>query len=149
VSTSNGLTAREARAWTSLLRAHAALVREVDRELRGMHDLPLPWFDVLSAAASAPGGRIRMGDLAARVGMTRPGLSGLVDKLEHVQLVERQPCDGDARGTFAVVTPVGRLALERAHPTHRDAVRHHYTGRIDDAELDLVGRVLERVAPRP
>jgi DNA-binding MarR family transcriptional regulator len=146
VSTSNGLTTREARAWTGLLRAHAALVRDVDSRLRSAHDLPLSWYDLLAEVAAAPDGRIRMGDLAQRVLLTPAGLSGLVDRLERAKLVERRPCDGDARGTYAVVTGEGRRRLERAHPTHRDAVRSRYTGRFADAELDLVGRVWERVA---
>jgi DNA-binding MarR family transcriptional regulator len=146
VSTSNGLTTHEVRAWTGLLRAHAALVRDVDEELRAAHDLPLSWYDVLSEVAGAPGGRIRMGELAQRVLLTPAGLSGLVDRLERAQLIERRPCDGDARGTYAVVTHRGRRLLERAYPTHRDAVRSRYTSRLGDAELDLVGRMWERVA---
>jgi DNA-binding MarR family transcriptional regulator len=78
--------------------------------------------------------------------MTRAGLSGLVDRLERADLVERQPCNGDARGTYAVMTDEGRRLLERAYPTHRDAVRMLYTSRFADAELDLVARVWERVA---
>ncbi|MGH2980057.1 MAG: MarR family winged helix-turn-helix transcriptional regulator [Solirubrobacterales bacterium] len=145
VPTAN-LSQTEAKAWTGLLRAHAALVREVDCELRAAHGLPLSWYDVLREAASTPDGRIRMGELAARVMLTRAGLSGLVDRLERANLVERRPCAGDARGTYAVVTREGRRLLERADLTHRDAVRHRYTSHFDDAELELVGRVWERVA---
>jgi DNA-binding MarR family transcriptional regulator len=147
VSTSEELTQREARAWTGLLRVHATLVRDVDRELRGAHDLPLSWYDVMTAIAAAPGGRIRMGELAERVQMTRAGLSGLVDRLQRAELVERRRSSEDARGTYAVVTAAGRRLLERAHATHRDAVREHYTGHLDHGELDLVGRMWERVAP--
>jgi DNA-binding MarR family transcriptional regulator len=146
VSTSKALTKYEARAWTGLLRAHAVLVRDVDRELRAAHDLPLSWYDVLAVVAAEPAGRLRMGELAQRVMLTRAGLSGLVDRLERAHLVERRRCDGDARGTYAVVTGEGRRLLERAYPTHRDAVRTRYTGRFDDAELELVGHVWERVA---
>jgi DNA-binding MarR family transcriptional regulator len=145
VSTSEELTRYEERAWTGLLRAHAVLVRDVDGELRAAHDLPLSWYDVLSEVASAPEGRIRLGELARRVMLTRAGLSGLVDRLERAGLVERRPCDGDARGTYAMVTMAGLRRLQHARPTHRDAVRHHYTGRFDDAELEVVGRVWERV----
>jgi DNA-binding MarR family transcriptional regulator len=146
VTTSNGLTAHEARAWTGLLRAHAALVRDVDGELRATHDLPLSWYDVLSEVAAAPDGRVRMGELAQRVMLTRAGLSGLVARLERANLVERRPCDGDARGTYTVLTSEGRRLLERAYPTHRDAVRTRYTSRLDEVELELVGRAWERVA---
>jgi DNA-binding MarR family transcriptional regulator len=148
VSTSNGLTTHEARAWTGLLRAHAALVRDLDRELRAAHGLPLSWYDVLAAVARTPGGRIRMGKLAERVMLTPAGLSGVVDRLQRANLVERRPCEGDARGTYALVTTEGLRQLQRAERTHRDAVRHHYTSRFDDTELELVGTVLDRVAAR-
>jgi DNA-binding MarR family transcriptional regulator len=146
VSHSRRLTTPEERAWTGLLRAHAALVRNIEDRLRAAHDLPLSWYEILSEVRSAPGGRMRMGQLAQRVMLTRAGLSGLVDRLERAHLIERRPCAGDARGTYAVVTPEGRALLERAHVTHRDAVRACYTSRFDATELELVGRVWERVA---
>jgi DNA-binding MarR family transcriptional regulator len=145
VATPGRLTSTEAKAWTGLLRAHAALLRDVDRELRRAHGLPLSWYEVLHAVASAPAGGIRMGDLAERVLLTRAGLSGLVDRLEGAGLVERRPCEHDARVTYAVPTAEGLRQLERAARTHRDAVRRGYTGRFDDAELELFGRMWERV----
>ena len=120
-------------------------MRDVDAELRRAHGLPLAWYEVLHAVASAPTGGIRMGDLAARVLLTRAGLSGLVDRLERARLVERRRCDRDARVTYAVPTPKGLKLLERAARTHRDAVRRGYTSRFDDAELELFGRMWERV----
>jgi DNA-binding MarR family transcriptional regulator len=86
-----------------------------------------------------------MGELADRVMLTPAGLSGLVDRLEHAHLVERRRCDGDARGTFAMVTAEGLELLERARRTYRDAVRRRYTGRLDDNELGLIGRLWERL----
>jgi DNA-binding MarR family transcriptional regulator len=86
-----------------------------------------------------------MGELAERVMLTRPGLSGLVDRLERARLIERRPCEGDARGTYAVITADGLRMLKHAKPTHRDAVRRRYTGRLDEAELGVIGRVWERV----
>lgn len=140
------LSPAEAAAWQGLLRAHAALVRNVDSELREAHGLPLSWYDVLAAVAGAPEGRIRMGELAEGVMLTPAGASGVVDRLQRANLVERRPCEGDARGTYALVTTEGLRQLQRAERTHRDAVRQHYTSRFDDTELELVGSVWDRVA---
>jgi DNA-binding MarR family transcriptional regulator len=140
------LSRREAAAWHGLLRAHARLVRDLDRSLREAHGLPLSWYEVLAELASAPEGRIRMGELAARVMLTPAGLSGVVDRLQRAKLIERRPCEGDARGTFAVATAEGLRRLRRAERTHRDTVRRHYTSRFDDSELELVGSMWERVA---
>ena len=150
MSGSGALSAHETAAWQGLLRAHAALVRDVDRELRAAHGIPLSWYDALCEVASAPGGRLRLGELADRVMLTRAGLSGLVDRLQRAGLMERQSCDGDARGTYAVLTAKGSQLLERAMRTHRDAVRDHYTSSLDDTELDLLGRLWDRLgAVRP
>jgi DNA-binding MarR family transcriptional regulator len=140
------LSPTEAAAWQGLLRAHAALVRNVDGELRAAHGLSLSWYDVLCEVAAAREGRIRMKELAERVMLTPAGLSGVVDRLERANLIERRPCEGDARGTFAVVTAEGLQQLQQAKRTHRDAVRHHYTSRFDRTELELVGSVWDRVA---
>jgi DNA-binding MarR family transcriptional regulator len=124
---------------------HVVLVRDIDSELRAAHGLPLTWYEVLHEVASAPSGRMRMGELAGKMMLTPAGLSGLVDRVEHARLVERRRCDGDARGTYAVVTAEGLELLGRARQTHRDAIRRHYTGRLDDTELGLIGRLWERL----
>jgi DNA-binding MarR family transcriptional regulator len=141
----SSLSPTEAAAWQGLLRAHASLVRDVDGELRAAHGLPLSWYDVLCEVASAREGRIRMKELAGRVMLTPAGVSGLVDRLVGANLLERRPCEGDARGTYAVVTREGLRQLQRAARTHRNAVRHHYTSRFDDTELELVRSVWDRV----
>jgi DNA-binding MarR family transcriptional regulator len=140
------LSPAEAAAWQGLMRAHAALVRYVDRELRAAHGLSLSWYDVLCEVASAREGRIRMKELARGVMLTPAGLSGVVNRLEGANLVVRRPCEGDARGTYVVVTTEGLRQLQRAERTHRNAVRHHYTSRFDRAELELVGTVWNRVS---
>lgn len=128
------------------MRAHATLVRNVDGELRAAHGLSLCWYDIMREVASAREGRIRMKELAGRVMLTPAGLSGVVDRLERANLVERRPCEDDARGTYAVVTSEGLRQLQRAEGTHRNAVRRHYTSRFDNTELELVGGVWDRVA---
>jgi DNA-binding MarR family transcriptional regulator len=86
-----------------------------------------------------------MGKLAERALLTRPGLSGLVDRLEHAGLVERRPCDGDARGTYAAITGQGRRRLEHAEVTHGEAIRRAYTSRLDERELGLVAALWQRL----
>jgi DNA-binding MarR family transcriptional regulator len=135
----------EVQAWQGLMRAHAVLVRDLDGALRAAHGLPLSWYLVLHELAAAPPPGIRMGELAERALLTRPGLSGLVDRLERAGLVERRPCDGDARGTYAAITGQGRRRLERAEVTHRAAIRRACTSRLDERELGLVAALWQRL----
>lgn len=140
------LSPAEAKAWNGLLHAHDSIVRDLDRQLRAAHGLPLSWYDVLCEVASVPEDGVRMGELADRVLLTRAGLSGLVDRLERAHLIERRPCNGDARGTYAVATAEGLRLLHQAEQTHWAAVRGRYTGRLDNTELALLGHLWDRVA---
>src|SRR5689334_7553304 len=56
----------EMAAWAGFLRTHATLVRELDDELTREHDLPLSSYDVPVQLSSAPGGEMRMSQLADR-----------------------------------------------------------------------------------
>ena len=53
-STPLPLTPRELAAWRGLLRAHSALVRDLDAELRETHDLSLHEYEVLLLLVAGP-----------------------------------------------------------------------------------------------
>ena len=139
------LNPRELRAWRGLLRVHATLVKALDGELEREHGLSLTSYEVLLYLNDSPEGRLRMHDLAASVILSRSGLTRLVDRLERDGFVERQACDSDARGSFAVITPRGREKLAGARATHLDGVRRHFLSHLDDARQDLLGDTWERV----
>ena len=61
--------------WREFLEAHALVVGALEVELDAERDLPLAWYDVLVSLAEAPGRRLRMQDLAARVLFSRSGLT--------------------------------------------------------------------------
>ena len=84
--------------WRLLLETHAAVVDRLSRELEAESDLPLTWYDVLLQLSGAPGGRLRMRDLAEAVLLSRSGLTRLVDRMEAAGLVcrEAHPSDGRA-----------------------------------------------------
>ena len=106
---------------------HTALVKALDAELQATHGLPLTSYEVLitlrdGARPQAPDGRARrLACCSSRSGMTR-----LVDRLERDGLLERDNCDSDARGFFAVLTPKGEELLATARRTHLDGVRERF-----------------------
>ena len=67
-------------------------------------DLPLTSYEVLINLQAAPGRRRRMAELADGVLLSRSGTTRLVDRLERDGLLERDVCDSDGRGCFAVLT---------------------------------------------
>jgi DNA-binding MarR family transcriptional regulator len=141
------LTPRELRAWRGLLRVHATLVKALDAELERAHGLSLTSYEVLLFLNDSPEGRLRMHDLASSVLLSRSGLTRLADRLERDGFIEREACESDARGSFAVITAAGREKLCAARVTHLDGVRRHFLSHLDDEAQDRLGDVWERVLP--
>ena len=141
------LTPAELGAWRGFLRAHGALVHELDLELRAAHDLSLHEYEVLLVLGEAPGERMRMSDLAAAVLLSQSGLTRLVDRLVGAGSVERMRCEDDRRGLNARLTAAGRTRLDQARPTHLRGVRCRFLGRFDAGELHVLAGFWERLAP--
>ena len=141
------LTMGELRAWRGLLRAHACLAKRLDAELEAAHRLPMTSYEVLQHLQEAPGGRMRMCDLAEQAQLSRSGLTRMVDRLEREELIERCSCDHDARGSYACLTGAGRERLQEARVTHLAVVREHFLSRFSESELGVMADMWERIAP--
>jgi DNA-binding MarR family transcriptional regulator len=141
------LDREELAAWRGMLRVHAALTRALDAELTERHGLPLTSYEVLLFLADAPGGRMRMSELADSVLLSRSGLTRLVDRLERDGLLERERCEEDARGYFAAITDRGRALFDAARRTHLAGVRERFVDRLSRDDLRTLGELWEKVAP--
>jgi DNA-binding MarR family transcriptional regulator len=129
------LTDTELAAWRGFLRVHAALARELDRELEAEHGLSLSSYEVLLFLRDAPDAMLRMSELADSVLLSQSGVTRLVDRLEREGLVERVRCEFDRRGLYARLTAAGAAKLAEARPTHLRGVRERFLERFDDGEL--------------
>ena len=129
-------------AWRGLLRAHSSLTKALDAELMREHGLPLSSYEVLLFLADAPGGQMRMSELADGVLISRSGLTRLVDRIERDGLLRRERCEEDARGWFAAITDEGRELFQRARKTHLDGVRKLFLSRFSRDELRTLGHAL-------
>jgi DNA-binding MarR family transcriptional regulator len=143
------LTEEQLAAWRGLLRVHAALVKALDAELVGEHDLPLSSYEVLITLQASPGNRCRMAELADRVLLSRSGMTRLVDRLEREGLLVRDTCSSDGRGCFAVLTEAGEAVVARARPTHLEGVRRRFLRHFDGAELERMAGFWQRVLSEP
>ena len=139
------LNDEELAAWRGMLRAHAALTKELDAELAREHNLPLSSYEVLLYLADAPDGRMRMAELAESVLLSRSGLTRLVDRLEREGLLKRERCESDARGYFAQITPKGRRLFDAARRTHLDGVRARFLSRFSRDELRALGALWQKL----
>jgi DNA-binding MarR family transcriptional regulator len=133
-------------AWRALLRAHAAAVGAIERDLAASEpDLPLSWYDVLVALVAAPERRLRLRELAREALLSRSGLTRLVDRLEAAGLLRREPDPTDRRGAFAVLTEAGYQAVRRTWPLYARGIQAHFARHLDDEEAAILTRALERV----
>jgi len=137
------LSSRELAAWRGLLETHSRLVAELDRELEREHDLPLTSYEVLMYLADAELGKLRMGELAERLLLSRSGITRLADRLERQGLIRRERCADDGRGYFAALTDAGRAKLAAARSDHLAGVRAHFIARLDQRQIDELGRIWE------
>lgn len=139
------LSARELAAWRGLLATHATLIARLDAELEREHGLPLTSYEVLLYLADAEGGRLRMGELADRLLLSRSGITRLVDRLESQGMIERERCEDDGRGFNAVLTAAGRRKLDAARPAHLGGVRRHFLAQLEPGELDSLAAIWGRL----
>jgi len=141
------LSEAELASWRGFLRVHAALARDLDAELMAGHGLPLSSYEVLLTVADAPDERMRMSEIADSVLLSRSGVTRLVDRLERDGLVERIPCEDDARGQYAVLTERGREAFDAARATHLAGVRRLFLERLECDDLCRMAGYWERLVP--
>jgi len=134
-------------AWSAFLRAHARVVRTLERELQVEHGMALTDYDVLVQLAGVKRRRLRMSELADRLLLSRSGVTRLVDRLVADGLVERMTCDDDRRGQWASLTDAGYERLRRASPTHLRGVAEHFLDRLSNDEIAGLERVLSRLEP--
>lgn len=134
-------------AWRGLLRAHAAAISRIERDLATAGpELPLTWYDVLVSLVGAPDRRLRLRELANEVLLSRSGLTRLVDRLEAAGLLRREPDPTDRRGAYAVMTDAGYEALRRTWPRYARGIQEHFARYLEPDEAAVLARALQRIA---
>jgi DNA-binding MarR family transcriptional regulator len=137
--------AEEYKGWIRLLRAHAALTRELSTRLEAAHGLSLRDFDVLVQLYEAPDRRLRRIDLARTVILSPSGVTRLLEGLERAGLVAKHYCETDARVTYAVLTDAGAAKFEAARASHVTDVEELFSSRFTADEHDRLAELLGRL----
>jgi len=132
-------------AWGALTRVHAAVVQRLQEALAAADFPPLPWYEVLATVAEAPEERMRMGDLAEALVMTRGGLTKLVDRLVKAGLLERALCESDRRVSYATLLPAGRELLAEMRPLVVTELEAAFAAKLSAAEAKRLRDSLERL----
>jgi DNA-binding MarR family transcriptional regulator len=140
-SATRALDRTERAVWLGFLTTHLKLLRALDAELVAEAGLSTSTFEVLLTLAEAPGGRMRMKDIAASLLISRSGLTRIVDELERQALVVREKCPTDARGFDAVLTEAGKKVYRRALKVHRTSLRGQFLDKLSDDQLDSLADI--------
>src|SRR6476469_3811372 len=117
------LTPGQQRAWLAYMRVRLRLTDEMNRQLQADSNLSLSDYDVLNALRYAPGGRMRITALAARIGWERSRLSHHARRLQSRGLVDCRLAPSDRRATEMTLTDQGWDQITVASRGHIDLVR--------------------------
>jgi len=132
-------------AWGALARTHAAIAGRLQEALAASDFPPLPWYEVLATVADAPEQRMKMGELAEALVITRGGLTKLVDRLIKAGLMERTFCKTDRRVSYATLLPAGRDLLDEMRPAVIAELKVAFAANLSNREADKLREMLERV----
>ena len=139
---------RHADAWIGLLETHKQLTRALDAELESRYGLSLSALELLARLAAAPDRCLRLSALATQSGLSLSRVSRIAVALETRGLIERTPCDEDARAVEAHLTPAGLTLMREAQATHFASVQRRFFDELQPGELEALAGVFGRFSPR-
>ncbi len=142
------LDARQERAWRALQFMQMRLTAHLARDLAAESGLAYQDYVVLVALTDEPEGRLRLFELAEKIGWERSRLSHHVSRMADRGLVTKEKCTSDGRGSFVAVTPLGKKEIEAAAPGHAESVRRLFIDSLTPEQLDAMGDAAQIVLER-
>lgn len=139
-------SAQEQGIWRLLLVLIAQLPSDLNRQLQVDSGLSFQDFDVLVHLQEAPGGRLRLVELAEALAWERSRVSHHATRMEGRGLVRRERVQGDGRGAWVVATPQGLDELDAAAEGHIATVKRLVFHGLDERDVSDLQRVLTRLA---
>jgi DNA-binding MarR family transcriptional regulator len=139
------LTPEEQGAWRTHLEVNRLLTHQLERDLQPF-GLTMNDYEILVNLSEAEGRRLRMSDLAAATLQSKSRLSHQITRMENAGLVQRENCESDRRGLFAVLTDHGLETMRKVAPHHVASVRRHFLGLLSPEALQALTAALTPVA---
>ena len=130
--------------WRVFFECALALPDILDAELQAGCKLSIRWYDVLVQLEEAGDG-VPMTELANRILASKSGLTRVIDRMEEAGLVRRERPRDDRRVVLVLMTPAGVQALRESRVVHRDGIRRHFAEHLDEADLETLGGMLQKV----
>jgi DNA-binding MarR family transcriptional regulator len=127
--------------WRNLHLADDAVRRLLDQRLTANVGCSLLEHDLLAWLAAADGQRMQMLDLADCLGVSRGGLTRIVDRLAGRGWVDRDRPEHNRREVHAVLTATGRRTVRRARTVYAAVLTETLATHLDGDELDQLTRI--------
>ena len=134
----------EESAWRKYIVASRRLLEALDDDLAA-NGLSLSDYEILVHLSDAKDRMLRMSDLAEKTILSRSRLSHRIKYMEVKGWVERQKCDSDKRGTWAVMTNKGWNAIVKAAPDHVTSIRKRFIDQISKTDQANIATAFEKV----
>jgi DNA-binding MarR family transcriptional regulator len=124
------------RAYNATLNVQADTLRTVGLSPSG--------FNVLMALVNTPGNELEPCQLAERLLVSRPSMTGLLDTLQRKDLIVRRRHEVDGRRVVVGLTPTARTLLADHFPVHYAQEQKLFAGFAPD-EIEQLVQLLRRI----
>lgn len=140
------LSEPEQRAWRAFIAAQRVVNARIESQLQRDAGMPHTYYEILVRLSDAPGGRLRMSELAVATLGSRSRLSHAVARLESNGWVRREGVEDDRRGQVAILTGAGTEILREAAPGHVEAVRSNVFDALTTEQVESLYDVCAALA---
>jgi DNA-binding MarR family transcriptional regulator len=133
----------ELRLWLRLLTCTTMIEGEIRTRLREKFDVTLPKFDLMAQLDKTPDG-LTLGDLSRRMMVSNGNITGLVERLVDLGVVERVPHPTDRRAAFVRLTPMGRANFNEMAAEHAEWIAA-FASDMSSQEIAMMLRLLAKM----
>ncbi len=127
-------------AWIRLIKAYNLVLRKARSRLT---ECTLSQFDVVAHLVREINGMTPV-ELSRRLLVTAGNITGLIDRMEKSEFVERRRHAGDRRTIRIHLTAKGRKLAERVIPRHSADIESIFTV-LSDAEKNQLHKILDKL----
>lgn len=124
-----------------LVRTYQSLASFSENHVRQLGLTPAQ-FDVIATLGNTPG--MTMGQLSEKTLVTKGTLTGVVDRLESKDLVQRIIPEDNRRSIIVILTPAGEALFKQVFPAHLAYLQERFD-RLEPLELELLQVLLKRL----
>jgi len=134
--------------WDAWMQAQRLLTRELERGLQRAYGISKAEFSVLVTLHRAPGGQLRVGELAESLDWEKSRVAHQLTRMENRELVTRAGDEPTGRRAGISLTAKGRDAVQEAILGHGDNIRRLFFETLTPAQAAAIGEWSRRTIAR-